>query len=56
MSGVGEEFVQAVMQKYNLKQKDILLLSVSGQDEFYLQPIEKEYITGKIDEVNNDGN
>ncbi|MGN0771329.1 MAG: DUF421 domain-containing protein [Christensenellales bacterium] len=51
LSGVGEKFVEDVLNKYGLKQKDVLLLSVAGQDEFYLQPIERQYITGNIDDL-----
>jgi len=42
--------VQSLLDKLNFKQEDILLMLVTGCDDFYLQPKQGKFITGKISE------
>ncbi|MEG2413595.1 MAG: DUF421 domain-containing protein [Clostridia bacterium] len=51
ISGVGDGDIEKILTKFSLKQKAVLLLSVTNKDEFYLQPINKPYIVGKISEL-----
>lgn len=52
-SGLKEELIDKVLQKYSLKQKDVLLLSVQGGSDIYLQPIGKPCVVTTVEEVNN---
>ena len=45
-----ESRVESLLSKLNYKQEDILLLLVSGGDDFYLQPKKGKFISGKISE------
>lgn len=51
MSGFDESLLPKILEKYDLKQKDVLLLSVTDNEDFYLQPINKQFVTGKLSEV-----
>lgn len=44
--------VEKVLQKYELKQKNVLLMTVTGGENFYLQPKSGKYITGRLEEEN----
>lgn len=45
-----------MLKKYNYKQQDILLLLVSGEEDYYLQPKHGQYVSGKIEEFTQDEN
>ena len=44
--------VEKVLEKNDLKQKNVLLMTVTGGENFYLQPKSGRYITGKLEEEN----
>ena len=45
-----EKKVDSLLNKLNFNQRDILLLLVTGGDDFYLQPQKGKFITGKLSE------
>ena len=44
--------VEKVLKKNDLKQKNVLLMTVTGGENFYLQPKSGRYITGRLEEEN----
>ena len=44
--------VEKVLEKNDLKQKNVLLMTVTGGENFYLQPKSGRYITGRLEEEN----
>lgn len=53
LSGVQTDFVNKLLKKYNLKQKSILLATVDGNDEVFIQPIKKPAICTNVKEIIN---
>ncbi|MDE6757783.1 MAG: DUF421 domain-containing protein [Clostridia bacterium] len=45
-----ESKVETLLSKLQYKQEDILLMLVTGGDDFYLQPKQGKFVTGKISE------
>ncbi len=45
-----ENKVDSLLNKLQLKQEDILLMLVTGGDDFYLQPKKGKFVSGKISE------
>ncbi|MDE7079686.1 MAG: DUF421 domain-containing protein [Clostridia bacterium] len=45
-----ESKVETLLSKLQYKQADILLMLVTGGDDFYLQPKQGKFVTGKISE------
>ena len=45
-----ESKVETLLKKLQYKQEEILLLLVTGGDDFYLQPKQGKFVTGKISE------
>lgn len=50
-SGLGEKVVDELLALHQLRQKDVLLLSVTTDQQYYLQPIHAPYIVGNLNEV-----
>ncbi|HIU63266.1 MAG TPA: DUF421 domain-containing protein [Candidatus Caccalectryoclostridium excrementigallinarum] len=44
--------VEKVLKAHDLKQKNVLLMTVTGGENFYLQPKSGRYITGRLEEEN----
>ena len=44
--------VEKILQNHNLKQKNVLLMTVTGGQNYYLQPISGRYVTGSLEEEN----
>ena len=44
--------VEKVLKAHDLKQKNVLLMTVTGGETFYLQPKSGRYITGRLEEEN----
>ena len=44
--------VETVLKAHDLKQKNVLLMTVTGGENFYLQPKSGRYITGRLEEEN----
>ena len=44
--------VEKILQNHNLKQKNVLLMTVTGGKNYYLQPISGRYVTGSLEEEN----
>lgn len=44
--------VEKVLKAHDLKQKSVLLMTVTGGENFYLQPKSGRYITGRLEEEN----
>lgn len=44
--------VEKVLKTHDLKQKNVLLMTVTGGENFYLQPKSGRYITGRLEEEN----
>lgn len=44
--------VEKVLKAHDLKQKNVLLMTVTGGENFYLQPKSGKYITGRLEEEN----
>lgn len=49
-----KNILDKMLKKYNYTRQDILLLLVSGEKEYYLQPKHGEYVSGKLDEFSED--
>ena len=45
-----ESKIFSLLDKFKFKQEDVLLLLVTGGDDFYLQPQKGKFITGKLSE------
>jgi len=45
-----ENKVDSLLNKLQFKQEDILLMLVTGGDDFYLQPKKGKFVSGKISE------
>ena len=43
---------EKVLKAHDLKQKNVLLMTVTGGENFYLQPKSGRYITGRLEEEN----
>lgn len=52
-SGIKQKVVDNILNKYKLKQKDVLLLSIQNGEYIFLQPKLKPYIKAKVSEVFN---
>lgn len=50
-SGVDENKLTQILQKHDLKPKDILLLSVCGKEEIYIQPYRKQAIYDTMEAI-----
>ena len=50
-SGLPSNVIDNLLAHHQLRQKDVLLLSVTTDDEYYLQPIHAPYIVGNLSEV-----
>ena len=44
--------VEKTLEKHKLKQKNVLLMTVTGGNNYYLQPISGRYVTGVLEEEN----
>ena len=53
LAGVSTETVTKILEKHCLKQKKVLLLTVTDGDQLFLQPISDKAIQTSITEVNN---
>lgn len=51
LSGIESDTVKKILEKYKLKQKQILLLTVMNNDEIFLQPKNKPAIITTVKEV-----
>ncbi len=49
---IDESKIDTLLSENNLKLKDVLLMTVTGGDDYYLQPMHGTYKTGKLSEVN----
>lgn len=54
LSGIEHNLVDKILEKYDLKQKDILLLTIMNGEDIYLQAKNKPCITTTVSEVEND--
>lgn len=52
-SGFDDKKLKIILDKYNYGLRDILLLLISGNDEFYLQPKHGNYISGNLSDIMN---
>lgn len=53
LSGVRNDFIPKICEKFKLKVGDIYLLTVQNNDKIYLQPTSKKYIESTVEEVYN---
>ncbi len=53
LAGISSETVRKILDKYDLKQKKVLLLTVTDNGELFLQPISKPAVLTSLNEVNN---
>ena len=44
--------VEKTLENHRLKQKNVLLMTVTGGNNYYLQPISGKYVTGTLEEEN----
>ena len=47
---IDEKDIDKLIGKYNLRQEDVLLMLVTGGEDFYLQPKHGKFIAGKLSE------
>ena len=50
-SGFDESKLEKILKKYDYGLRDILLLLVKIDGNFYLQPKHGKYISGKVDDI-----
>lgn len=51
LSGVRSDFIARLLDKYKLKQKDVLMASVDNNHTVFLQPINKSAVVTSLEEV-----
>lgn len=54
LSGIRNDFIDKLLQKYDLKQKNVLMASVDNNENVFLQPIKKPAINTSVKEVVNE--
>lgn len=54
IAGVKQDFVNQMLNKYKLKQKNVLLATINSNQEIFLQPIRQSAINTTVKEVAND--
>lgn len=55
LSGLSQDIIDKILKKYKLKQKDLLLLLVQGNENLYIQPIKSHAIITTVDEIESEG-
>lgn len=53
-SGLDKSLIEKILNRYMLKQKDILLLSIQGGEDIYLQAANKPCIITTVEEIESD--